>query len=110
MNTFNAFSDKPTAPRNLVPKEVTSEHITLTWDKPENDGGVPVTSYILERCEASRRSWTEVKEISEQEYSITKLLENNKYFFRVSAKNDVGVSEPVDSKQITAKNPFGKLL
>lgn len=38
----------------------------------------------------------------------TKLTENNKYYFRVVAENEVGVSDPCTTDEpITAKLPFG---
>jgi titin len=43
-------------------------------------------------------------------YCLQKLVENVDYFFRVSAENKVGISEPLEMDQpITIKSPYGRL-
>ena len=44
------------------------------------------------------------------EFRVTKLKEGEEYKFRVSAENDLGTSEPLETDRATkAKNPFGKI-
>jgi len=40
--------------------------------------------------------------------TVKNLQEGKNYKFRVTAANMFGVSEPLESALITAKNPFGK--
>ena len=39
--------DVPLKPRNLTPDEVRAEHVKLSWQPPEDDGGTPITSYLV---------------------------------------------------------------
>ena len=37
--------DVPEKPKNLNADEVRAEHIKLSWEPPEDDGGSPITGY-----------------------------------------------------------------
>jgi titin len=39
--------DVPGKPRQLTPDEVRAEHVKLSWLPPEDDGGTPITSYLV---------------------------------------------------------------
>lgn len=41
-------SGVPSAPKDLQVKETTEQSISVTWSPPDDDGGKPVTSYIIE--------------------------------------------------------------
>ncbi|KAK7507540.1 hypothetical protein BaRGS_00001475, partial [Batillaria attramentaria] len=99
--------DKPSPPREVTVKDITAETATITWQTPEDDGGKPITQYVIERREASRRTWNKIGDTTTLELPVAELVENNQYIFRVFAQNDVGLSEPTESDTITAKNPFG---
>ena len=104
------ISDKPTPVRNLRVTDITESMATVRWEPPEDEGGKPVTAYIVEKRDASRRSWSSVAKTADCEVTVSDLVENNQYVFRVIAESKVGVSEPVESETITAKSPFGNLL
>jgi titin len=79
----------------------------LTWEEPQDNGGSPVTGYIVEKKDIKRRSWQEATKVTDLAATVTKLQEGNQYLFRVSAENQYGVSDPVElAEPITAKNPF----
>lgn len=88
---------------------ITAEKATLSWQPPEDDGGRPVSSYILEKRDASRQTWTTLEEVTDDSpYQVKGLVEKKQYVFRICAKNEVGASKFAESETITAKNPFGK--
>uniref|UniRef100_A0A3P8X5B8 Titin n=1 Tax=Cynoglossus semilaevis TaxID=244447 RepID=A0A3P8X5B8_CYNSE len=86
---------------------VTRNQVTLRWTKPEYDGGIKITGYIVEKKEQSGR-WMKASfaNVIETEFVVTALTEDQVYEFRVIAKNSAGVlSLPSESTgSITAKD------
>lgn len=86
--------DTPGPPQTLVFKEVSRGTVTLTWEPPVNDGGARIHHYIVERREASRRTWQQSGgKCTQNILKIKDLLEGVPYFFRVSAENQHGLGE-----------------
>lgn len=102
------FADKPSAPQNVTVTDITAETATVTWETPEDDGGKPITQYVIEKREANRQSWKRIGDTPSLQLPVSDLVENAQYIFRVFAQNDVGLSEPTESEIITAKNPFSE--
>ena len=105
------FSDKPSAPLNVVASPVDQSHIDVKWKAPESDGGAPITHYVIEKKDVSKKNWMAGERVpaSELKCRLGKLIEGNDYLIRVSAENEIGVSEPMQiEKPVTAKLPFGK--
>lgn len=70
---------------------------TVTWKPPKKDGGNPITDYILEKREASKRTWTPVGNPSlETLRKVPDLKPGQNYFLRVMAQNANGWSEPAE--------------
>ena len=90
---------------------MTAESGDLTWEEPEDNGGSPITGYIVEVKDVNRRSWKEGGKTEELEFTVPKLIEGNEYLFRVSAENQYGISEPVQTTEpVMAKNPYSKSM
>lgn len=86
--------DTPGAPGPLMFKDVTRGALTLMWEPPVSDGGARVHHYVVEKREASRRTWTEAAPKCTQTYlRISELLEGVPYFFKVMAENQYGLGE-----------------
>lgn len=51
------ISDKPGAPSTPKCKGTTEDSITLTWSPPKNDGGNPISGYVLEKKEKGDNKW-----------------------------------------------------
>lgn len=107
-------SGKPSKPEGpLEALDVQRSSITLRWKPPKDDGGSPLTAYIIEKRDVGRgTSWTKAGKVEAgvTETSLTDLIENTDYHFRVIAVNKAGQSEPLETKEaITVKSPFGKL-
>lgn len=107
------FTDVPDKPQGLDADEITKTTISLSWQPPKDDGGTDILSYILEKRDQGRSSWTKVATLGadEMEYCVKDLTEGKEYFFRVSAKNEVGTSEPIEmDKALSPKSPFGRFM
>ena len=105
------FIDVPGKPENLATDEVTKTTISMSWQPPKDDGGTDIRAYILEKRDQGRSSWTKVMNLEAEDTSflVKDLTEGKEYFFRVSAKNEVGTSEPVEmDKPVSPKSQFGR--
>lgn len=102
-----AVPGKP-APPDVA--DVYSDHATLTWKPPVNDGGTPVTGYHLERSTNNSGRWVRVTRdpIKPLTYEASNLLDGTNYEWRVIAVNARGESEPSESCDFVAKDPWGK--
>lgn len=42
------LKDEPTKPKDVEVVDWDKDHADLKWTKPDNDGGAPITGYIIE--------------------------------------------------------------
>ncbi|KAF6776198.1 hypothetical protein AHF37_04474, partial [Paragonimus kellicotti] len=100
--------DKPNGPEEVKVAELFADNCKLEWTPPENDGGSPITGYIVEKCDAATGVWERVPTSpSGTSCPVRGLVEGKRYRFRVSAVNALGPSEPTEAVgAYTAKNPF----
>uniref|UniRef100_A0A3Q1HL68 Titin n=1 Tax=Acanthochromis polyacanthus TaxID=80966 RepID=A0A3Q1HL68_9TELE len=68
----------------------------LTWEAPSEDGGSPITGYVIEKHDKEGVRWTRCnrKTVTDLTFKVTGLLESHSYEFRVAAENAVGVGDP----------------
>ncbi|MTA27759.1 MAG: hypothetical protein F2562_02750, partial [Actinobacteria bacterium] len=64
--------------------------VTLTWAAPANNGGSPVTNYVVQRS-TDGTNWVEVARPSGLTVNVTGLALGTNYNFRVAATTSVGV-------------------
>lgn len=101
----------PGPPGKPVVYNVTSDGMTIQWEKPIYDGGTPIQGFHVEKKEMNSIMWQKVNTmlIKETEYRILGLIEGLEYSFRVYAQNDAGFSRIGDeSKPTMAVSPVGK--
>lgn len=83
----------------------------LQWPVPKNDGGSPITGYIVQKKEKGSPYWVNAVHVPADQSSTTvpDLTEGQEYEFRVIAVNAAGQSEPSEpSDFVTAKPRFCK--
>ena len=106
------FPDVPKPPVKLQPSEITRSSVTLMWAPPQNDGGSPITGYIVERKSPMTSRWVRINKspIRDTVFTVSDLVEDMEYEFRVLAENAAGISKPSDEiGPIKAKDPFGEI-
>lgn len=103
----------PGQPNPPIISEIFKTSCVVTWTPPEENGGCPITGYVLERrVVGAKRYITLTKEpLNALTTEIKDLEEGMEYEFRVSAVNKIGTGEPsLPSKPFTAKDPWSKYI
>jgi len=105
--TINVIG-KPSKPKGpLKISKVQAESCKLSWEAPEDDGGLILKGYKVEKMDLKSGKWTRVGKTTEPEFDVSNLIEGHQYLFRVTALNDEGESEPLEADHpIVAKNPY----
>lgn len=99
----------------LEVSNIKAEGCKLNWSKPEDDGGLPIREYEVEKMDMATGKWVRCGRVPGDrpfpEIEITGLNPGSEYKFRVTAVNDEGDSEPLETSQaILAKNPYDEPL
>lgn len=97
--------DRPSPPQApFEASDITPDTCTLSWKPPLDDGGCPVTNYVVEKMDNSG-VWVKISSfVRNCHYNVMGLEPNKKYTFRVRAENQYGVSDPLTMDDyITAK-------
>lgn len=101
---------KPTPPGGpLEVTDVFEDNVTLAWKPPEDDGGVPIDSYEVEKMDLATGRWVPCGRVdgSQTGIKVAGLQPGHQYQFRVRAVNKEGESDPLTTKDPTlAKNPY----
>ena len=93
-----------------MPDEIRAEHVKLSWLPPEDDGGTPITSYLVRYMDIDSGEWVTACTSSTPTATATGLKPGHLYQFEVSAINKEGQSEPIfTGDPILAENPYSKL-
>lgn len=108
---MNSFLDVPDAPLNVIVGDVSKFGCTVSWERPEWDGGSPIISYIVELRDRTSVKWSPVHVTKADELSaiINDVIENKEYIFRVRAENKAGVGKPSAASQpVKIMDPIGE--
>jgi len=99
--------DVPTRPRGFQTDEVRAEYCRLSWEAPEDDGGVPISNYVVNMMDLSQNEWVTVAEPNDKSAEIKGLKPGHLYRFEVVAANKEGLSPPARLKDpVKAENPY----
>ncbi|KAK2727352.1 hypothetical protein QYM36_008001 [Artemia franciscana] len=88
--------DVPSPPGIPRASKVGEDFVSLSWDSPSEDGGAPIIGFWIEKCEIGSFVWERINTtvcITNQ-ITISCLMEDREYDFRVLAENELGTSLP----------------
>ena len=88
--------DPPGRPDAPEP-EMAKDSAKLTWKPPESDGGAPITNYIIEMRRCGDVKWVvcnKTEKVPGLEFTVTGLVEETDYEFRITAENKAGPGQP----------------
>ncbi|VDM36237.1 unnamed protein product [Hydatigera taeniaeformis] len=96
----------PGPPGDLEVADVDSDNVTLSWSKPRKTGNGKISGYVVEYKPATGE-WTKATTVSakDSEATVSGLNKGEKYFFRVSAKNEAGRGEPAETTRAVLCKP-----
>uniref|UniRef100_A0A3Q3GH12 Titin n=1 Tax=Labrus bergylta TaxID=56723 RepID=A0A3Q3GH12_9LABR len=86
----------PAAPTNVQVTSVTSEAMTICWERPVSDGGSSIAGYVIEKREKTGLRWCRVhkKPVYDLRVKASHLRDGCEYEYRVFAENSAGLSAP----------------
>lgn len=93
---FHHSPDEPGAPSIPEIVDYDNKMVVLNWKPPSEDGGRPITHYVIELKDKLSAVWTECAKTADAstEIQVNGLKENMTYQFRVRAVNKAGMGEP----------------
>ncbi|XP_013419362.1 twitchin-like [Lingula anatina] len=107
----------PSEPLKVQITGISTDSVTLQWQKPADSGGAPVTFYHVEQQEKTRDfprddRWEKRGIVDKTTFVcfIDKLVEDTEYFFSVAAENAAGIGPRVVTEPITPRRPMEKPL
>jgi predicted phage tail protein len=76
-----------------------TDFVELKWAPPEQDGGSPISAYIIEKKDKYSPQWEKCAEVEGDATTgkVENLIEGNAYEFRVVAVNKAGKGQPSDA-------------
>uniref|UniRef100_A0A8C7ZRA3 Titin n=1 Tax=Oryzias sinensis TaxID=183150 RepID=A0A8C7ZRA3_9TELE len=103
-NIIVKIHDVPGPPKGPVQiVEISRTFCMFSWETPENDGGVPITNYVVEIRETTSQTWTELSStVIRTMFKASRLTTGSEYQFRVKAKNRYGVPGPPSTPTVVA--------
>ena len=92
-------------------EEITPDHVKLSWQKPNDDGGGKIKGYIVE-VKPKDGDWSEATPVpvKDTQCVVPNLKEGQEYQFRVKAVNEAGPGNPSRPTQpvVAEKQPGNK--
>lgn len=81
--------------------------MVISWKPPLDDGGSAISNYVVEKRDTNRDMWTTVTAATTKTIcKVPKLQEGREYIMRISAENMYGISDPLESEEMRAKDRF----
>lgn len=82
-------------------RQIAANTVVIAWGRPESDGGAPLEGYKIAIRDAKKTMWMEVGRVSAdvQKLNIRDLQEDHMYLIRIFARNEIGLSDPLESDE-----------
>ncbi|NXX82317.1 IGFN1 protein, partial [Urocolius indicus] len=94
------ITDIPQSPGPIHLEENVPNTVTVIWEPSPSEKWENNLYYTVLKCESQKGSWRVVGDlIYTNKFTFTKLIPGREYYFRVVAKNNLGVSDPSETVQ-----------
>lgn len=112
--TVKRICEPPSPPRGPIEiSGMTDTSFTLTWKPSEKDGGSRLIEYIIEIRESNKKVWKtlSITPFDQTSIFVQKLVKDQGYHFRITARNKMGISDPlITDDKIVAGRQISKFL
>lgn len=82
---------------------ITNHSISLHWAKPTEDGGIPISTYVVKYAANDSDDWQSVK-TRQANITVDNLSTGTMYEFHVAAQNEAGIGQTETIGPITARD------
>lgn len=94
------FADIPESPGPIQLVENVPETVTLIWEPSPSEKRENTLCYVVMKRDASKGSWELVSDlIYTNKCTVSNFVPGREYYFRVLAKNCMGISDPSETVQ-----------
>ena len=100
--------DVPGQPHGRIEfPSIESDSVTIAWQPPVDNGGTPITGYVIHYKSVGQQSWSPVTACTAKtRYTVRNLERKETYQFKVSAENVIGCGEALVSGKCTVDYSF----
>ena len=92
----------PGAPTNVIATSY-AIHTQVVWKAPVSDGGAMISGYLVE-VSTDQATWTELaSSVTHRSYLHVGVTIGTTYYYRVRARNSIGLGMPSDTASVTAR-------
>lgn len=94
----------PQSPSRLA-ASVSDADVSLSWSAPSDDGGLPVTRYLVSRGDSESGPFTEIAESAGTTYVDSTVAKDTTYYYVVKAVNHIGTSAASNPTSAKVQGP-----
>lgn len=109
--SLNLIVDDPKPPGPVELDQNTPGTVTLSWSASPDEKRDDRLHYMVSKRDSSKHIWRTVADnLFNNKFTVINILPGREYFFRVFAKNDIGLSPPSESPVFGIKKEKGLCL
>lgn len=102
------ITDDPKPPGSVWLDQNVPGTVTVSWASSPDEKKDDRLHYMVSCRESLKRKWTPVADnLFNNKFTVVNILPGREYYFRVFAKNDMGVSPPSESPMFQTKKEKG---
>ncbi|KAJ8360426.1 hypothetical protein SKAU_G00169510, partial [Synaphobranchus kaupii] len=91
-------TDEPKPPGPVQLEQNVARTVTLSWTPSPDERRDDRLHYTVSKCDPVKRAWeTVAHRLFNNKFTVCNIMPGQEYYFRVYAKNDIGLSEPSKS-------------
>ena len=109
--SLNLALDDPMPPGPVQLDQNIPGTVTLSWTPSPDEKRDDRLHYMVSKRDSFKRTWRTVEDnIFNNKFTVVNILPGREYYFRVFAKNDIGLSPPSKSPVFEIKKEKGLCL